>query len=52
MKHAIDTRLRCLVLVVLSPVLVLIGVAVVMDSGLPVFLGQSQVIRQFGRPHI
>lgn len=49
MKRALDIVLSFLVLVALSPLLLLIALAVVIDSGLPVFYRQERVGREFGR---
>ena len=49
MKRAIDIVLSFLVLVALSPLLLLIALAVVIDSGLPVLYLQERVGREFGR---
>ena len=44
-----DILVSCCLLAALLPVLALIAVAVVIDSGFPVFYGQQRVGRRFGR---
>lgn len=49
LKRATDSMLAALGLIVLSPVLIVLGVAVLVDSGRPVFIRQERVGRD-GRP--
>jgi lipopolysaccharide/colanic/teichoic acid biosynthesis glycosyltransferase len=49
LKRAIDVAVSGVALLVLSPVFVLIGLAIILDSGFPVFYFQERVGRGFGR---
>ena len=44
-KRVIDVLISSLILLVSAPLLVLLSVLAILDSGLPVFLGQERVGR-------